>query len=357
MVGYVQPTAPMQLPSPHSPYLHTGPPLGQVMIEVLLALVPGVFAMVFFFGFGVLINLVLAAATAVAAEAAMLAARKRPLLPVISDNSALVTGVLLALALPPLAPWWVTVLGTLFAIIVAKQLFGGIGYNPFNPAMAGYVMLLISFPLEMTQWIAPRTVAEFALGFGDAFSAVFTATLADGSTLVDAITSATPLDSVRTHLSQRHMLSEIMTDPIFGGLSGVGWQWVNLLYLSGGLWLVYRRSIGGQIPAAMLGGLFLAALIFRVGDSETFASPIFHLFSGGVMLGAFFIATDPVTSATTPKGRIWFGLGVGVLVYVIRTWGGYPDGIAFAVLLMNIATPTIDHYTRPRVFGHERPPP
>ena len=352
MSGYAHRPQPMQLATPHSPYLHAGPPLGWVMAQVLLALIPGVFAMVFFFGFGVVINLILAAVTAIIAEAGVLALRKRPLVPVLSDNSALVTGVLLALALPPLAPWWLTVFGTLFAIIIAKQLFGGLGYNPFNPAMAGYVMLLISFPLQMTQWIEPRTVAEVPLTFGDAVSAIFTATLADGSA-IDAITSATPLDSVRTQLGQSLMLSEILIEPIFDGLSGVGWQSINLLYLAGGVWLIYRKVIDWRIPAAMLGALFIAALIFRVGDADTFSSPLFHLFSGGAMLGAFFIATDPVTSSTTPKGRIWFGIGIGVLTYVIRTWGGYPDGIAFAVLLMNITAPTIDYLTRPRVFGHQ----
>jgi len=343
----------MHKPAPLSPVIHTGNSVSSVMAQVLLALVPGLLAYIWFFGVGILINILIGAVTALAAEAAVLMLRKRDPLPVLADNSALLTGVLLALCLPPLVPWWVTVIGTLFAIVVVKQLFGGLGYNPFNPAMAGFVLLLISFPLEMTQWVPPNSIVEIPPSLLDTVSMIFSGTLVDGRG-IDAITQATPLDSVRNHLIQRHMLSEFLGDPIFSGVSGEGWQWINLMFLLGGLWLIWRRVIGWQIPAALLGGLFLAALIFRIGDAETYSSPLFHLFSGGAMLGAFFIATDPVTSSTTNRGRLWFGAGIGVLTYVIRTWGGYPDGIAFAVLLMNITAPTIDYYTRPRVFGHGR---
>ena len=344
---------PMHSPAPHSPALHTGNSVSLVMAQVLLALLPGLAAYAWFFGFGVVINILLAATTAAAAEAAVMWLRGRQPLPVLRDNSAVVTGVLLALCLPPLVPWWITVIGTLFAIIIVKQLFGGLGYNPFNPAMAGFVLLLVSFPVQMTQWIPPVMLSETPPDLIDSAAMIFTGQLSDGSR-IDAITQATPLDSVRNHLLQAHMLSEFMTDPIFHGLSGVGWQWINGLFLLGGLWLIRRKIIGWQIPLAMLAALFISALIFRVGDSETYSSPLFHLFSGGAMLGAFFIATDPVTSATTRRGRLWFGAGVGLLTYIIRTWGGYPDGIAFAVLLMNITAPTLDYYTRPRVFGHQR---
>jgi len=343
----------MSLSIPSSPTLHTGPSVSRVMAQVLLALIPGIAAHVYFFGIGVLVNILIAGATAVAAEAAVLLLRKRPPLAILKDNSALLTGVLLALALPPLVPWWVTVIGASFAIIIAKQLFGGLGYNPFNPAMAGFVLLIISFPLQMTQWVSPNTLSAEPLSIIDTLAMIFTGSLANGHG-IDAITAATPLDYVRTHLAQSHMLSEFLSDPIFGGLSGVGWQWINTMYLLGGLWLIYRKVIGWQIPVAMLSALFITAVAFQIGDAETYNSPLFHLFSGGAMLGAFFIATDPVTAATTPKGRLWFGFGIGVLVYIIRTLGGYPDGIAFAVLLMNITAPTLDYLTKPRVFGHER---
>jgi electron transport complex protein RnfD len=290
----------------------------------------------------------------VAAEAAMLRLRQRPLAPFLRDSSALVTALLLAVALPPIAPWWLTVIGTLFAIVVAKHLYGGLGYNPFNPAMVGYVVLLISFPLEMTQWLPPAGAGFERPGPGTTLGLILLGRPA-GDTAVDAITQATPLDLIQTDIGLARTIEEIAASPLFGAVGGTGWEWVNLAFLLGGLWLLFRRIITWHIPVSLLAGLSLAALLFHVVDPSTHASPLFHLFSGASMLGAFFIATDPVSASTTPRGKLIFGAGIGVLVYVIRAWGGYPDGMAFAVLLMNIAVPTIDHYTQPRVFGEQRP--
>jgi electron transport complex protein RnfD len=258
--------------------------------------------------------------------------------------------VLLALALPPLVPAWLPVVGALFAIVVAKQLYGGLGYNPFNPAMVGYVVLLISFPREMTQWSAPNGLDITQLGFTETLAWSLNGVLPAAITL-DAITLATPLDSVKTSLGLGQMLSEITATPKFGAFGGHGWEWINAAYLLGGLYLIYRRLIDWRIPAGMLGALFMIALVFHGSDTDAFPAPLFHLFSGAAMLGAFFIATDPVSASTTPRGRLLFGAGIGIIVYVIRTCGGYPDGVAFAVLLMNMAAPTLDHYTKPRVFG------
>jgi len=319
-----------------------------MMSFVLLALLPGSLCAAWLFGWGVLVNILLAGLAAIAAEAAMLMARRRPVLPVLQDGSALLTGVLLALALPPLAPWWIPVIGSLFAIVIAKQLYGGLGYNPFNPAMAGYVVLLISFPRELSLWPATGQV----LSLQDTLLLVFSGSLPDTLTL-DAITMATPLDAVKTRLGLSETLTEIRDSAVFGSFAGAGWEWLNLWFLLGGLWLLQQKIIRWQIPAGMLGGLFLTALLFYAWNPDIYASPLFHLFSGAAMLGAFFIATDPVSASTTPRGRLYYGFGIGVLTYVIRTWGGYPDGVAFAVLLMNMAAPTIDYYTRPRVFGHD----
>ena len=186
----------------------------------------------------------------------------------------------------------------------------------------------------------------------DTLSLMFAQVPPAGATL-DAVTMATPLDSYKTQIGQNLTWSEIVSGPLFGRFAGYGWEWANLAFLVGGVWLWQRRAIHWHIPLAMLGGLFVTALLFYIADADSFASPLFHLFSGATMLGAFFIATDPVSAATTPRGRLYYGAGIGVLVYVIRTWGGYPDGVAFAVLLMNMAAPTIDYYTQPRVFGHE----
>lgn len=338
-------------PSPSSPHLPVNNGVSLLMRQVTLALVPGALAMYWFFGWGVLIHLLLSTVTAVAAEAAMLYLRGKPVRETLADGSAVITGLLLALSLPPLAPWWIPVIGALFAIVVAKQLYGGLGYNPFNPAMVGFVVLIISFPLQMTLWPPVRGVGEGLLSLTDTLSMIFAETPPPGMTL-DAITMATSLDAAKTGFSLFDTWSEITAGPAFGHVGGRGWEWINFWYLAGGLWLLRRGAIQWHIPVAMLGALFVLSNPFFAADSDSFASPVFHLFSGATMLGAFFIATDPVSAATTPKGRLWFGAGIGVLVYIIRTWGGYPDGVAFAVLLMNMAVPTIDYYTRPRVFGH-----
>jgi electron transport complex protein RnfD len=342
----------MDFPAQSSPHLPSSGDVSRLMARVMLGLIPGILCMSWFFGAGVLINLLIAALTAVVAEATMLAARRRPVRATLLDGSALLTGLLLGLALPPLTPWWMPVIGTGFAIVVAKQLYGGLGYNPFNPAMAGFVVLIISFPLQMTQWPPPLGApGATPVGLADALSLVSSGALPDGRPL-DSLTMATPLDSVKTELSLDYTWTELVSRPLFGHFAGYGWEWVNLCFLAGGLWLWYRRAIHWQIPVAMLGTLFATSLVFYIADSDSFASPLFHLFSGASMLGAFFIATDPVSAATTPRGRLYYGAGIGFLTIVIRTWGGYPEGVAFAVLLMNMAAPTIDYYTQPRVFGH-----
>ena len=338
----------MRFPSFSSPHLPPPTSVALLMRRVLYALIPGVAAMTVLFGYGVLINIVLACAFAAAAEALMLALRRRPLGLFLGDYSAMVTGVLFALALPPLAPWWLTAIGIGFAIVFGKHIYGGLGYNPFNPAMVGYVVLLISFPKEMTLWPAP--LAQESLSLGQTLSAMFGGELpADRGW--DTISGASPLDAMKTGLGRALTVPEIRQGPDWGMLAGRGWEWINLGFLLGGLWLIYKKVIGWQIPAGMLGGLALTALLFWAADPDLHPSPLFHLFSGAAMLGAFFIATDPVSAATTPRGRLYYGLGIGVLTYVIRSWGGYPDGVAFGVLLMNMAAPMIDHYTRPRVYG------
>ena len=342
----------MPLQTPSSPHGHAHITVTHIMVRVALALLPGIAACAWFFGPGVIINIVFAIAVALAGEALMLKLRDRPLAPFLGDGSAMITAMLLAVALPPLSPWWLTLLGVLFAIVIGKQLFGGLGYNPFNPAMLGYAMLLISFPREMTAWAPPLSLAEHPLGWLDTLRVIFTGALPGGLNF-DAVSMATPLDTLKTQLKLEHSVGEIMTrGSVFGVLSGKGWEAVNIAFLAGGVWMIYKRLISWHIPAAMLGSLAGMALIFYAVNPALYVSPLFHLFGGAAMLGAFFIATDPVTASTTPRGRLFYGAGIGVLTYIIRTWGGYPDGVAFAVLLMNIAAPTIDYYTQPRVFGH-----
>ena len=337
----------MTLHAYSSPHFGLTDDVSLMMRKVLLALLPGIAAAVWVFGWGILVNCLIATVTAVAAEAGMLALRRRPARSALGDGSAVVTGLLLALALPPLAPWWIPVVGSAFAIVVAKQLYGGLGYNPFNPAMVGYVVLLISFPLELARWTPPFQPLDLT----DTLALVFTGRLPDGLG-IDGLTQATPMDAVKTQIGLNLTISELSERGLFGHFGARGWEWINLGYLLGGLWLLKVRTIQWQIPTGTLAALFCMALVFYAVDPDTFASPTFQLSSGASMLGAFFIATDPVSACTTPRGRLIFGAGIGILTFLIRTWGGYPDGMAFAVLLMNMAAPTIDHYTQPRVFGH-----
>ncbi len=345
----------MQFKTASSPHILLNNSVQSVMFKVLLAMIPGTIAMIVFFGWGVLINILLASVVALASEALMLGIRKRPLKPYLTDGSALLTAWLLALALPQLAPWWLTVIAVSFAIIVAKHLYGGLGFNPFNPAMVGYVVAIISFPREMTQWVPPLVEGYTLLSLSETFKVIFTGELPLNYTW-DAVTMATPLDTVKTQLGLELSINEIESHnvygPMFGAVGGYGWEWVNGLFLICGLYLAIRGIIDWRIPAGVIIALLVLSNSFALYDYASFTPPTFHLFSGGIMLGAFFIATDPVTAATTTRGRWMYGLGIGIFIFIIRTWGGYPDGIAFAVLLMNMAAPILDYYTMPRAFGH-----
>jgi Na+-translocating ferredoxin:NAD+ oxidoreductase subunit D len=335
-----------------SPHLHHADGVAVLMRRVLYALLPGVLLQIGFFGWGVFLNIALAIVTAWTLEALMLWARQRPLWPFLSDYSAILTACLLAVALPPFLPWWMPVLGTAFAIIFAKQLYGGLGHNPFNPAMVGYAILLISFPAEMTRWPYPIHLMPETLNFWQSVQWSFMGTLSHSSMAsIDALTGATPLDALKTGLAQNELVSTLRMQPLFDTWIALGWQWVNVAYLLGGMWLLYKRVIYWPIPAGFLLGLVGLSSLFYIMDSGRYVDPIFHLFTGATMLGVFFIATDPVTAATSPRARFVYGFGIGILVYVIRTWGGYPDGVAFAVLLMNLTAPALDVWLKPRPFG------
>ncbi|GGY43895.1 electron transport complex subunit D [Bacterioplanes sanyensis] len=330
-----------------SPHTHGSNSTSKVMLTVILATLPGLLVTTLLFGYGTFINVLLAVATAMATEALVLKLRQRPLGFFLKDNTAALTGVLLGLALPPLAPWWITVLATSFAIVFAKQLYGGIGNNPFNPAMVGYALVLVSFPLHMTTtWAVPMAVDNSAVpGLLDSVAVIF------AGASPDAFSGATPLDAYK-HMIDSQTSSEVLKNPIFSGWLNGGWEWVNLAYLAGGLVLLWRKIISWHIPVAMLVGLSLCSLLFG-WDEDMYAPLSLQLLSGATMLGAFFIATDPVSAATTPRGKLIYGAGIGILLYVIRAHGAYPDAVAFAVLLMNFAAPFIDAYTQPRTYGHK----
>ena len=328
------------------PYLLKNASVQRVMLQVVAALVPGIAAYVWIFGPVILVQLALSTATALAAEAAMLKLRNKPLSLFLSDGSAIVTAWLIALTFPPLSPWWLIITGTLFAIVVAKHLYGGLGQNPFNPAMVAFAVCIVSFPALMSQWPAVGMQVSLA----DQIAVVF-----GQMPRLDAISGATPLDTLKTALKLDEgtvSVAALLADQtVYGFFAGRGWEWVTGGYLLGGLFLWWRGIVSWHAPLSFVAGLSLLATGLWLYNPAQFANPLFHLFSGGAMLGAWFIVTDPVSGCTTPKGKMIFGFSAGVLAYLIRVFGGYPDGVAFAVLLMNLCVPLIDLYTQPAIFG------
>lgn len=323
---------------------------------VLLACVPGIIALTLSFGFGTLTNIALSSLFCLAFEAAFLTIRKRPVAFYLNDYSALVTAVLLGIALPPYSSWWLILVGCFFAIVVAKQLYGGLGYNPFNPAMVAYVVLLISFPVDMTRWVLDSQTLPEGLSLPDLIIAIKWVFTGPETAWIDAYTGATPLDIVKQN-NALTLDTLYSTESIFaeGRWAGSGWELANLGFLAGGIFLLYKKIFTWHAPISMLIALtVLSALFYDGGSSSSPGSPLFHLLSGATMLGAFFIVTDPVSSAVSTRGRIIYGACIGALVFIIRAWGNYPDAVAFAVLLMNFAAPFIDYYTLPRTYGHEK---
>ena len=343
----------LRITSPHTQ--RAGHRTSWVMQMVILATLPGLLVQTWLFGWGTFIQLMIACLSALASEAFILKLRGRSLAFFLKDYSALLTGVLLALALPPSVPWWITVTGVSFAVIVAKHLYGGLGNNPFNPAMVGYALLLVSFPVPMTQWFGADSVivANQVIPFMDSVRLIF-AGFFDTATAntIDAYTMATPLDAFKHK-------EGLMNSEAFASIQALqpanidAFLWVNLAYLLGGLVLLWLGVITWHTPVALLSALAVIAGLFYIIDSSNAAGSWFHLTTGAAMFGAFFIATDPVSSCTSNRGKLFYGAGIGILIYIIRTWGGYPDAIAFAVLLMNFAAPFIDYYAQPRTYGHK----
>ena len=302
------------------------------MRQVSYALALGIGAQVYFFGLSVLIQILLACITGLIVEAIFLRLRSLEIKPVIIDGSVVLTAVLLAISIPSTAPWWIIVLGVSFAVVFGKQIFGGLGNNPFNPAMLGYAFLLISYPVQMTQWPADY------LSMGQAADVIF------GLPNIDGLTGATSLDHLKTQLTMGISIQELE-------LNSISQLWINIGFLLGGIYLLLRRIIFWQIPVSLLLGVVVMSTALFLVDSNQFASSLFHLVNGATMLAAFFIATDPVTASATNSGRIIYGFLIGILIVIIRVFGGYPDAVAFAVLLLNITVPLIDFYTQPKVFG------
>jgi electron transport complex protein RnfD len=335
------------------PHMAAGRRIDGIMHKVIVALLPSAGFGVLLFGWPALYLCVTTVIAALLCEAVCLKLKGTAALPALRDGSAILTGLLVAMTLPPWAPWWIGAVGSMIAIVLGKQVYGGLGQNLFNPAMLARVALLISFPIEMTAWVdvkpllaGPGPIESFAITFS-------------GSMLTDGVTGATTLGAVKTGFSQNRTLPGLLDD-YSGFLAWVGWErgslgeTSTLLLLLGGIWLVRQGIIQWMIPLSLLGTITVLSLLFHLIDSQHYLSPWVHLNSGAVMLVAFFIATDYVTSPNTPLGQLLFGVGCGVLIFAIRSWGSYPEGTGFAILLMNAMTPLIDHYIRPRIYGRYR---
>ncbi|WP_020485090.1 RnfABCDGE type electron transport complex subunit D [Methylomonas sp. MK1] len=325
----------------------------QIMRLVIIALAPATACGVLLFGWPALYLLAVTVLSAMAFEGLCLKMKGVAAMPYLRDGSAIVTGLLVAMTLPPWAPWWIGVVGSALAIVLGKHVYGGLGQNLFNPAMLARVALLISFPIEMTTWAnvsplftGPGVIDSLAITFG-------------GLENPDAVTGATTLGWVKTEFSQNRLLPGSLIE-YSGFLAFLGWErgslgeTSSLLLLAGGIWLMRQGVIKWHIPVSLLFSIFLLSTVFHTWDSQHYMGPWVHLNSGAVMLVAFFIATDYVTSPNTPLGQVIFGAGCGLLIFVIRSWGGYPEGTGFAILLMNAVTPLIDHYIRPRIYGRYR---
>ena len=318
-------------PSPHT---HGRESTQSIMRDVLIALAPAMLVSILASGWSVLVLILVGAAACVLTE--FLVQKyllKRPV--TINDLSAVVTGCLLALNLPPNSPWWLIVIGSIVAIGVAKMTFGGLGQNIFNPALVGRVFLLVSFPVLMTTWDDSGSM------FG----------------LVDAFSGATPLGAVKEGLKNGMTLSQLTADDLTFGqefffkMGGSAGELSAIALILGFIYLLCRRVIKATIPVTILCTVFVVSGIFWLADPERFTNPVFNVFTGGLLLGAIFMATDYVTSPMTTKGQIIFGIGIGLITVFVRYFGSYPEGVSFAILIMNCTVPLLNKYCKPRRFG------
>ncbi len=329
-----------------------------LMFRVQIALLPGCLVLAYYYGAGIILNVAFAMLFSLLVELIALKSRALPLTTV-KDGSALLTGALLGLALPPYLPLWMILVGCLFAIIFAKHMYGGLGQNLFNPAMVGYAVLIISFPLAISNWPAPEMTTHSPIdALNIKLNSTGPASLASGAQAsrtqkIDSFTGATPLDEFKFRGS-------LTVDEFWNKFTAESWSvWmkINLGFLIGGLYLIYTRSCTWKAPVSMLATLGALSLVFfDGGSSNSLGSPVFHLFTGATMMGAFFVVTDPVTSPDSVWGQIVFGIGVGLLTFVIRSSGAYPEGIAFAILLMNGCSPLIDYIEfrlKPELSRHQ----
>jgi len=315
-----------------SPHIHTPEDISWIMRQVIYALVPGALIGIYFFGIPALMVIAVAVTSCVVIEAISQKALGQKI--TIKDGSAALTGLLLAMNLPSGAPWWLVVLGSLIAIVLGKQVYGGLGNNPFNPALVARVFLLISFPVQMTTWPQPRSFFAPA---------------------ADTVTGATPLGALKTAIFEHKSITAApdinIMDPFLGNIGGSLGEISALALILGGVYLILRRIITWHIPVVYIATVAAFTGLLWLINPGIYADPAFHMIAGGLMLGAFFMATDMVTTPITNKGKVIFAIGCGLITVIIRIWGGYPEGVSFAILIMNAFVPLINRFTKPQKFG------
>ncbi|MBK5920366.1 electron transporter RnfD [Rhodothalassium salexigens] len=345
-------TAPRLASGPHT---HSRFNVSRTMLAVMVCLTPATLFGLYQFGWPAVLLFAVTVAAAWVAEILCLALAGQPVARFATDGSAVLTGWILALSLPPWAPWWVGAVGAGIAIMIGKHVFGGLGQNLFNPAMVARAMLLVALPVQMTAWVAPGPDKAGAVGFVEALGVTF-----GGRAPVDAVSGASVLSQIQSQLDAGLAMDQVLAgigsvqDQFLGLVPGSLGETSAVLLLLGGVALVLMRVITLVIPLSVIGALYLAAAAAWALAPDRFPPPHYHLASGAVMFCAFFIATDYVTSPITGLGKMLYGVGIGLLIFVIRSWGAFPEGVAFAVLLMNACTPLIDDYVRPRIFGRTR---
>lgn len=315
-----------------SPHVHTDDSTRKIMYRVVYALIPALIWSVFVFGLDALRVTAIAIVACLALEY-IIQKYMMKVKPSIYDGSALVTGILLAFNVPANIPWWIIVIGAIAAVGIGKMSFGGLGSNIFNPALVGRVFLLISFPVQMTSWPVNQQSG------------------------VDGVTTATPLGVIKEGLMNGTPVSQLLpelpatSDMLLGNISGSLGEISALMLILGGLYMLYKKVITWEIPVSVIGSVAAIATIFWLVDPQSYVNPVYHLLTGGLMLGAIYMATDMVSSPMSSKGQLIYGVGIGAITILIRLFGAYPEGISFAILIMNAFTPLINNYVKPKGFG------
>jgi len=315
-----------------SPHIHSDDTTSKIMYRVVYAMIPALAWSVFVFGLDALRVTLIAVAACLAFEY-LIQKYLMKVKPTVTDGSALITGILMAFNVPANIPWWIIVIGSLAAVGIGKLSFGGLGSNIFNPALVGRVFLLISFPVQMTSWPV------------------------NSRSGIDAVTSATPLGIIKEGITNGTPISEISAnlpsamDMLFGNIGGSLGEISALMLILGGIYMLWKKVITWHVPVSVIGSVALISAIFWMIDPETYINPVYHILTGGLMLGAIYMATDMVTSPMTSKGQFIYGIGIGLITISIRLFGAYPEGISFAILIMNAFTPLINYYVKPKRFG------